>query len=87
MALTKPRIVELLLVTTVPTMIVAAGGLPSLWLIAATVVGGALAAGGANTVNMLFDPRHRRAHGARPGTGPWSPARSGPARLWCSPWL
>ena len=55
MALTKPRIVELLLVTTVPTMIVAAGGLPSLWLIAATVVGGALAAGGANTVNMLFD--------------------------------
>ena len=54
-ALTKPRIVELLLVTTVPTMIVAAHGLPSLWLIAATVVGGSLAAGGANAVNMFCD--------------------------------
>ena len=55
LALTKPRIVELLLVTTVPTMIVAAGGLPSVWLILATVVGGSLAAGGANAVNMYID--------------------------------
>jgi protoheme IX farnesyltransferase len=55
LALTKPRIIELLLVTTVPTMIVAERGLPSLWLIAATVVGGALAAGGANAVNMYID--------------------------------
>ncbi|HEY8526522.1 MAG TPA: heme o synthase [Acidimicrobiales bacterium] len=54
-ALTKPRIIELLLVTTVPTMIVAEEGLPSLWLIAATVVGGTLAAGGANAVNMYVD--------------------------------
>ncbi|MCY3786681.1 MAG: heme o synthase [bacterium] len=54
-ALTKPRIVELLLVTTVPTMIVAEGGLPSLWLMAAVVVGGALAAGGANALNMVID--------------------------------
>ncbi len=54
-ALTKPRIVELLLVTTVPSMILAAGGLPSLWLVAATVVGGALAAGGANALNMYVD--------------------------------
>jgi protoheme IX farnesyltransferase len=54
-ALTKPRIIELLLVTTVPTMIVAEGGLPSLWLIAATVIGGTLAAGGANAVNMYVD--------------------------------
>ena len=54
-ALTKPRIIELLLVTTVPTMIVAEGGLPSLWLIAATVFGGTLAAGGANAVNMVVD--------------------------------
>jgi protoheme IX farnesyltransferase len=54
-ALTKPRIIELLLVTTVPTMIVAQRGLPSLWLIAATVVGGTLAAGGANAVNMYVD--------------------------------
>lgn len=55
LALTKPRIVELLLVTTVPTMIVAAGGFPPVWLIVATVVGGSLAAGGANAVNMFFD--------------------------------
>lgn len=54
-ALTKPRIVELLLVTTVPSMILAEQGLPSLWLIGATVVGGALAAGGANALNMYVD--------------------------------
>ncbi len=55
MALTKPRIIELLLVTTVPTMVVAARGLPSLWLIVATVIGGTLAAGGANAYNMYLD--------------------------------
>jgi len=54
-ALTKPRIIELLLVTTVPTMIVAERGLPSLWLVAATVLGGTLAAGGANAMNMVAD--------------------------------
>ena len=54
-ALTKPRIIELLLVTTVPTMIVAERGLPSLWLVAATVIGGTLAAGGANAMNMVVD--------------------------------
>ena len=54
-ALTKPRIIELLLVTTVPTMIVAEKGLPSIWLMAATVVGGTLAAGGANAINMYVD--------------------------------
>ena len=54
-ALTKPRIIELLLVTTLPTMIVAQDGLPPLWLIAATLVGGALAAGGANAINMVVD--------------------------------
>jgi protoheme IX farnesyltransferase len=54
-ALTKPRIIELLLVTTVPTMIVAERGLPSPWLIAATVLGGTLAAGGANAINMVVD--------------------------------
>ena len=43
-ALTKPRIIELLLVTTVPTMVVAARGVPSVWLIVATLVGGTLAA-------------------------------------------
>lgn len=54
-ALTKPRIIELLLVTTVPTMVVAEQGMPSVWLIVATVVGGSLAAGGANAVNMYVD--------------------------------
>ena len=54
-ALTKPRIIELLLITTVPTMIVAERGLPSLWLMIATVVGGTFAAGGANAINMVVD--------------------------------
>ena len=55
LALTKPRIIELLLVTTVPTMVIAARGLPSLWLVAATLVGGSLAAGCANTINCYVD--------------------------------
>jgi protoheme IX farnesyltransferase len=54
-ALTKPRIIELLLVTTVPVMVVADQGLPSVWLIVATVIGGTFAAGGANAINMYVD--------------------------------
>ncbi|MGD0873361.1 MAG: heme o synthase [Acidimicrobiales bacterium] len=54
-ALTKPRIIELLLVTTLPTMVVAAKGVPRLWLMVATLVGGALSAGGANAANMFVD--------------------------------
>ena len=54
-ALTKPRIIELLLVTTVPTMVVADRGIPSVWLMVATVTGGTLAAGGANAINMYVD--------------------------------
>jgi protoheme IX farnesyltransferase len=54
-ALTKPRIIELLLVTTVPTMVLAARGLPSLWTLLATLVGGALAAAGANSMNSVYD--------------------------------
>lgn len=54
-ALTKPRIIELLLVTTVPAMVLAAGGMPPLWLVVATLVGGTLAAGGANTINCVLD--------------------------------
>lgn len=54
-ALTKPRIIELLLVSTVPTMILAERGMPSIWLIVATVVGGTFAAGGANAINMYVD--------------------------------
>ena len=55
LALTKPRIIELLLVTTVPTMVVAARGLPPGWLVVWTLIGGSLAAGGANAINMVID--------------------------------
>ena len=54
-ALTKPRIIELLLITTVPVMFLAAGGVPDLWLVLSTVVGGYLSAGGANALNMYID--------------------------------
>lgn len=54
-ALTKPRVIELLLVTTVPVMVLAQGALPNLWLVLATVVGGTLSAGSANTFNMVID--------------------------------
>ncbi|HEX6919029.1 MAG TPA: UbiA family prenyltransferase, partial [Actinomycetes bacterium] len=54
-ALTKPRIIELLLVTTVPTMFLAQDGVPSLALVAATLLGGTLAAGSANTLNCYID--------------------------------
>ena len=54
-ALTKPRIIELLLVTTLPVMLLARHGIPSLRLILVTLAGGALAAGCANTVNCVVD--------------------------------
>lgn len=54
-ALTKPRIIELLLITTVPTMVLAADGWPSTSLVIWTLVGGSLAAGGANAINMYVD--------------------------------
>jgi heme o synthase len=54
-ALTKPRIIELLLVTTVPVMFLAERGVPSLWLVLATLVGGTLSAGAANTFNSVYD--------------------------------
>ena len=53
--LTKPRIVGLLVVTTIPAMMLAEQGMPSLWLILATVLGGSIVAGGANAMNMYFD--------------------------------
>jgi heme o synthase len=53
--LTKPRIVLLLLITTVPSMILADKGMPSLWLIAATLIGGTMSAGGANAINQFVD--------------------------------
>lgn len=54
-ALTKPRIIELLLVTTLPTMILADGGFPAIGLVLATLVGGTLAAGSANVLNCYLD--------------------------------
>ena len=54
-ALTKPRIIELLLITTVPSMVVAAGSWPPWWLVAATLIGGTLSAGGANAINCYLD--------------------------------
>jgi protoheme IX farnesyltransferase len=65
--LTKPRVIELLLVTTVPAMILGEEGLPALWLIAVVLLGGAMAAGGANTINCWIerdrDSIMRRTHG------------------------
>jgi len=55
LALTKPRIIELLLVTTIPTMVLAQRGLPSARLLVVTLIGGAFAAGSANTINCYID--------------------------------
>jgi protoheme IX farnesyltransferase len=54
-SLTKPRVVELLLVTTAPVMILANNGLPSLWLVIATLIGGSLSAGSASAFNCYID--------------------------------
>ncbi len=53
--LTKPRIIELLLLTTVPVMFLASRGVPDMWLVVATVVGGTLSAGSANALNCVYD--------------------------------
>ena len=68
-ALTKPRVIELLLVTTVPVMVLAERGIPNLWLVLATVLGGALSAGSANAYNMFIDrdiDQHMGRTSARP---------------------
>jgi len=54
-ALTKPRIIELLLITTVPAMVLAEGGWPGTWLVIATLFGGSISAGGANALNSYLD--------------------------------
>ncbi len=54
-ALTKPRIIELLLITTVPAMVLAARGWPGTWLVLSTLIGGTLSAGGANALNCYID--------------------------------
>ncbi len=53
--LTKPRIIELLLLTTVPVMFLASRGVPDMWLVVATVAGGTLSAGSANALNCVYD--------------------------------
>lgn len=53
--LTKPRIIELLLITTIPAMVVAGGGWPGWWLVVVVLAGGTLAAGGANVINQVYD--------------------------------
>lgn len=63
-SLTKPRIVELLLITTVPAMVLAEGGWPGTGLVAATLIGGTLSAAGANSLNCYID-RHRDARMTR----------------------
>ena len=55
LALTKPRVIELLLITTVPAMVLAANGLPDFWLVLATLIGGAFSAGSANAFNCYID--------------------------------
>ncbi|GAA4613454.1 heme o synthase [Saccharopolyspora hordei] len=54
-ALTKPRVIELLLVTTIPAMFLAARGIPSPWLVIVTLVGGTMSAGSANALNCVAD--------------------------------
>jgi protoheme IX farnesyltransferase len=54
-ALTKPRVIELLLITTAPVMILAQNGIPNLWLVLGTLVGGSLSAGSANAFNCFID--------------------------------
>lgn len=55
LALTKPRVIELLLVTTIPAMLLAERGVPSPWLVLATLIGGSMAAGSANALNCVAD--------------------------------
>ncbi|MEA1903521.1 MAG: heme o synthase [Actinomycetota bacterium] len=55
LALTKPRIIELLLITTIPAMVLAAGSWPGTWLVLTTLIGGSLSAGGANAINSYYD--------------------------------
>jgi protoheme IX farnesyltransferase len=79
-ALTKPRIVELLLITTVPTMVLAADGWPAWRLVAVTLIGGSLAAGGANAANMYvdrdIDAKMQRTQGRPLVTGAIAPAHA-----------
>ncbi|MGH8874019.1 MAG: heme o synthase [Acidimicrobiia bacterium] len=85
-ALTKPRIIELLLITTVPAMVVAAGGWPGTWLVVATLVGGSLSAGGANALNSYLDRDIDRVM-RRTARRPLPTARVEPARAALFGWV
>jgi heme o synthase len=80
LALTKPRIVELLLITTVPTMVLAADAWPGWRLVVVTLIGGSLAAGGANAANMYvdrdIDAKMRRTQGRPLVTGAIAPGHA-----------
>ena len=94
--LTKPRVIELLLLTTVPVMFFAARGVPPLGLVVATVVGGTLSAGSASAPQLRLRPRHRRADAPYPPPGAAAAHRlaargaglraacSASSRRWCS---
>lgn len=81
LALTKPRIIELLLVTTVPAMVLAARGLPPLTTLLATLIGGWLAAAGANSMNSVYD-RDIDSVMKRTSTRPMVTGRISPAAGW-----
>lgn len=76
----KPRVIELLLVTTAPVMVLAAGGIPDIGLILGTLLGGALSAGSANAFNMYvdrdIDVKMARTQGRPIVTGDVSPAKA-----------
>ena len=85
-ALTKPRIIELLLVTTVPAMVLAIREVPGIrwqswgWLVVWTLIGGTLAAGSRERDQLLPRSRHRRAHGPHPApAAAGAPGRAGRA--------
>ena len=85
-ALTKPRIIELLLVTTLPAMLLAARGIPGPGLLAATLIGGALAAGSANALQLCAGDRDIDAVMRRTATPPTQRhGRQPPGPRWCSP--
>jgi heme o synthase len=81
LALTKPRIIELLLVTTVPAMVLAARGLPPVSTLLATLIGGSLAAAGANSMNSVYD-RDIDAVMKRTSARPMATGRISPAAGW-----
>jgi protoheme IX farnesyltransferase len=79
-ALTKPRIMSLLVLTAVSAMVAAAGGAPAPWRLVALVLGGALSCGGASALNHVLDRDIDRLMGPRTASRPVAAGRIGPAR-------